>query len=195
MGPGGRRGPPTLALCALLEAKGDWCPSRSSKSVRRLTPVGGFDSRPPPPSLRLRSGGPAPTRSPISPARRCAARGRVRFPSASANAPADPPHPKPDLTRPPLAARGRVRFPSASANAPADPLHPKPDLTRPWADSIPRPSRSGASHPGPSARGGVESPSSPRPHKRHRVARRLTSVVSSTSSSSSSERTTSCRLM
>ena len=30
------------------EANGDWCPSRSSKSVRRLTPVGGFDSRPPP---------------------------------------------------------------------------------------------------------------------------------------------------
>jgi hypothetical protein len=36
----------SLTICT--EAKGDWCPSRSSKPVRRLIPVGGFDSRPPP---------------------------------------------------------------------------------------------------------------------------------------------------
>ena len=35
-----------------LEAKGDWCPSRSSKPVRPLTGPGGFDSRPPPPKRR-----------------------------------------------------------------------------------------------------------------------------------------------
>ena len=37
------------------EANGGWCPSRSSKPVDRREPVGGFDSRPPPPlgSCRL----------------------------------------------------------------------------------------------------------------------------------------------
>jgi hypothetical protein len=34
------------------EANGDWCPSRSSKPVRRRETVGGFDSRPPPLEIR-----------------------------------------------------------------------------------------------------------------------------------------------